>query len=325
MLKNLSLLCFLILAASAAAFGQYVDVSYDLTVECSEMVVVPGGTTHFTAKFAGAGKIKIEAYNWTVSAGEIVSGQGTPSIEVAVPRAEIGSLTATVDLMPKEAVFPGQKLNESCTVSLMQMPKPELVDSSGPKYNCERDLYQFDSLNTRLNNDPNYQAYIVVYSDTVAGVKRRRETVTRYINSRKIDNTRLTFLEGAADEAKTEIWLVPPGADPPSVLSTAFKPARAVKPTGPELFGLDASDGITECNNTPYDPAAYADALAADKTLRGKVVIGESSVARFRRKVAEIRRILAKRRITPSRVVFKFEKVGPYPLARGIQLWTVPK
>lgn len=56
-------------------------------------------TVTYTANVAGGDPDTTPTFNWTVSAGEIISGQGTPSITVDVSDLEPGtSVTATVDV-----------------------------------------------------------------------------------------------------------------------------------------------------------------------------------------------------------------------------------
>ncbi|HVE59573.1 MAG TPA: hypothetical protein VNB22_22375 [Pyrinomonadaceae bacterium] len=70
---------------------------------CPSLVVTggggvnPGGSVVFIANVSGGTAIDL-TYNWTVSQGEIVSGQGTPQIKVKTTREMIGTIAATVEI-----------------------------------------------------------------------------------------------------------------------------------------------------------------------------------------------------------------------------------
>lgn len=60
--------------------------------------VKPGETVTFTANVLPADIIEGITYNWTVSQGEIIEGQGTPTITVKTSSAMTGEITATVKI-----------------------------------------------------------------------------------------------------------------------------------------------------------------------------------------------------------------------------------
>jgi hypothetical protein len=66
-------------------------------VKAASETVRAGETITFSAKFSRAAENIV--YNWSISGGEIIEGQGTARIKVATP-PEMGglSLTATVEL-----------------------------------------------------------------------------------------------------------------------------------------------------------------------------------------------------------------------------------
>jgi hypothetical protein len=124
-----------------------------------------------------------------------------------------------------------------------------------------------------------------------------------------------------SDDPRTEFWLVPPGAEAPAAGPSDFDPVK--RETKPYVFGLESSDGVAGCEETPYDPVAYADHLKGSKD-RGKIVISERSLARFRRKEREVRNTLQKAGVAQSRVRSQFVKVS-HPLQGSVELWIIPK
>jgi hypothetical protein len=75
----------------------------DLPCECPSLDVSGGGeikageTVTFTAKVSGGTASDI-TYNWTISQGEIVAGQGTSTITVKTTKEMTGTITATVEI-----------------------------------------------------------------------------------------------------------------------------------------------------------------------------------------------------------------------------------
>src|SRR5687768_14759996 len=100
--------------------------------ECPTVTVTgPAGVTNrgelmtFTANVSGGTQDSV-TYNWTVTAGTIESGQGTPSISVRAPSDGTTSVTATVSVLET----PGCDCNRSAseTAPVGQPPGAILVD-----------------------------------------------------------------------------------------------------------------------------------------------------------------------------------------------------
>ena len=117
------LLAFLFTASMAVTAQRHPQYSVEVT--CSEKT--PGGSviTEFTANV----KPKIEEsqrerafYNWTVSVGTIVEGQGTDKIQVQLDKeAAERSVSAQVQVAGD---FYYQTLSNSCTTEVGPWPKP---------------------------------------------------------------------------------------------------------------------------------------------------------------------------------------------------------
>ena len=70
----------------------------DVYVSSAESVT-PGATVTFTANVSGGDPRVTPTYNWFISDGEIISGQGTSSISVSTTNLKAGtSITATLDV-----------------------------------------------------------------------------------------------------------------------------------------------------------------------------------------------------------------------------------
>lgn len=172
----------------------------------------PGGSMTFTATAAGA-----ESYNWTVSAGTIESGQGTPSITVRIPSdVKTGmSVTATVSVgLPTRADCDACPNTASATGEVPPVRGPELSDDFG-KATDDDIKARVDNFFIQLNNNPSAQGYIINYG-TPAQIKKRRASIMKAINFRKYDVGRVTFVDGPNNGSEqTKFFLVPAGADAP--------------------------------------------------------------------------------------------------------------
>ena len=101
-------------------------------------------------------------YNWTVSAGTIESGQGTPSITVATTGEMAGSnVTATVNIGGQDdAAIVRRKLRKPA--ASLRTPQAVLVDEFG-KQTHDEIRARLDTFFAELPNNPNNQGYIINY------------------------------------------------------------------------------------------------------------------------------------------------------------------
>jgi len=82
---------------------------------------------------------------------------------------------------------------------------------------------RMDNFWANLANDPTAQGYIVNYG-SARDVARRETMIRSYIRFRQIDAARTTFIRGGfLKEIRTQLWIVPSGAQPPPIMPTAEK------------------------------------------------------------------------------------------------------
>jgi hypothetical protein len=173
----------------------------------------PGTPMTFSANVSGSGNY---TYNWSVSAGTITSGQGTSTITVDTTGLAGQTVTATLELGGQDPTCNCETTkSESGPVS----PKPQasLIDEYGKKSNDEVKAY-VDNINTQLGNNPTARIYIIIYG-TPAQIKAQRAQLTKAMQFRGTDMSRVTIVEGGdqGDGPKTKIYLVPQGAENPSM------------------------------------------------------------------------------------------------------------
>lgn len=123
------ILAALLLISLNTVFGQSGDVSYPLLVECSENPLSAGDLAVFTAKFSPEIKTDDLSFNWTTNLGELTEGQGTSSIKVKLPE-DGDSVTATLKI-GGSSLWVGSQTTASCTVSINQIPKAQLITETG--------------------------------------------------------------------------------------------------------------------------------------------------------------------------------------------------
>lgn len=187
-----------------------------LSVSGPAGITAPGGTMTFVANLSGGSQDRPITYNWTVSAGTIESGQGTPTITVRVPSDMAGgNITATVDIGGLDPTC-GCQTNASETAGVIKPEGIIDVDTFGPLSNDDVKA-RVQSFYTQLANNPNAQGYIITYG-TPKEIAARRLQITKAITFLKLDPSRVTFVDGGnkGTGVETHFFIVPPGVTPPT-------------------------------------------------------------------------------------------------------------
>lgn len=155
-------------------------------------------------------------YNWSVSAGTIIEGQGTPTIKVATTGLAGQTIKATLSMGGYT-----MDCSASCAVSI---PVPEAKCrkfDEFPNISRNDEKARLDNYGIELQNDPTATAYIIVYpgrSGRQGDVQRHTTRLVDYlVNSRIIDARRIvTLVGGTRDELMVELWTCQQGATPPN-------------------------------------------------------------------------------------------------------------
>ncbi len=187
-----------------------------IEIVCPTDVAV-GQAVTFSSRLTGGVPANTNAlYNWTVSAGTIIQGQGTDTIRVDTTGLAGQSITASLSVG-------GYNLDcaASCTVGF-PLPRPtnrkfdEFPDISRNDEKARLDNYVIE-----LQNDPGATAHVIVYPgrDGKRGeVQKHANRIVDYlVNSRGLDKSRIVTLVGPArDHLFVELWITPQGATPPN-------------------------------------------------------------------------------------------------------------
>ncbi len=181
-----------------------------LTISGPAGITNPGDTMTFTASAAGD-----LTYTWRVSAGEIESGQGTPSITVRTTSGMAGSnVTATVTIGGTDPTCNCVTERDE-TAPVASVPQARQTDEFGRRVDDEVKAF-VDNFYIQLNADPTASGYIIIYG-TPAQIRAQRAQIMRAVNFLRKDASRLTFVDGPDNGTgvSTKFYVVPSGAANP--------------------------------------------------------------------------------------------------------------
>ncbi|MDQ4123164.1 MAG: PKD domain-containing protein [Acidobacteriota bacterium] len=189
----------------------------NVDVTASPNVVNVGETVTFTAT-ADAGGQSV-TYDWSVSGGEIVSGQGTPTITVRATTAGT-NITATATVTTPD---PNCRASDSATAEVARIPEAREIDRYGRLIpNAEK--ARLDNVAVAAQNEPGSRILIVTTGRNAAAARRRAQFARNYlVNTRGIDPGRIDIRSGGTGADETVIWLVPAGAADPAPAATPFE------------------------------------------------------------------------------------------------------
>lgn len=174
-----------------------------------------GGTMTFTVNVSG-GSGETPTYNWSVSSGTIIEGQGTPVIRVqTTPDMAGGSVTATVDIGGLCDICDRTRSDTAGIAPAVVAPEARKVDEFNVLQNDDV-KNRVDNLYIELNNNPNSQGYIINYG-TDKEIAKREKQIRDAIAFRKYDASRITMVRGGDQGTgiRTVFWIVPAGAPNP--------------------------------------------------------------------------------------------------------------
>ena len=169
----------------------------------------------FSAKVSGGNPPAAPTYNWTVSSGTIVEGQGTSSIRVDTTGLAGQTVTATLSMGGYTI-----DCSANCAASVpLPSAKCRKFDEF-PEISRNDLKARLDNYAVEIQNDPTSTAYVVIYpghAGKSAGAQKQTSQIMDYlVNTRGIDARRIVTLVGAArDSLQVELWSCPQGTIPP--------------------------------------------------------------------------------------------------------------
>ncbi|HEX3143381.1 MAG TPA: hypothetical protein VHQ64_05380, partial [Pyrinomonadaceae bacterium] len=116
------------------------------------------------------------SYEWTVSCGKIMSGEGTPSITVDTTGCSGQTIQANVNLTGFGVPCPA-----NCSVAIPIMNKPRKFDEY---YDIARndEKARLDNYAIQLQQEPGSQGYVFVYPSRKAGASQAQARAQRVID-----------------------------------------------------------------------------------------------------------------------------------------------
>jgi hypothetical protein len=174
-------------------------------------------------------EVKEIAFNWSVSAGKIVRGQGTKMIEVDTA----GNKEITVFTEAEGFPLPCNRT----AVQTFEVGKRPILIGNMVRFNSSYYSALVDELMIRLNDDPTSSGCVIIYGGRQAGASARnrmtREAKKPFI-FRRYDLGRITIIDGGYREySGVDLWMVPPNTDlptpTPSVDQKLIKPPAKMR------------------------------------------------------------------------------------------------
>ncbi len=177
-------------------------------------VTAPGEVMTFTANVSGGTQPSV-TYNWTVSSGTIIEGQGTPAIRVqTTPEMAGGNVTATVEIGGVCDICNQRTASE--TGGIASLPQNQEVDDFGVAANDDV-RNRLDNFFLQLQNNPGANGYIINYG-TARDVARRETLIRNHVAFRNFDASRINLVRGGENDGtlRTRFVLSPSGAPTPT-------------------------------------------------------------------------------------------------------------
>lgn len=172
-----------------------------------------------SAQVSGAAPDAVLTYNWTISAGTIMSGQGTSSITIDTSQTAGKIPTTTVEV----GGIPNCPLVRSCSFpthadGTFTFPEPRKFDRYS-RLTVDEEKQRLDNFAAQLLIEPETKAYIIVYTGERTRAFERQAHIRRIkrylIKNGGIDSGRIFFADGGTRESLTfELTLLPPDVTP---------------------------------------------------------------------------------------------------------------
>lgn len=168
----------------------------------------------FSAKVEGKLPHKVK-YEWTVSTGQIIDGQGTSAITVVHPDPN-QTLTATVEISPLPKGCIGHASESTAPID---RPTPFLIDE------VEQPITKLSEQVLRTaaqeqKNNPNSNLYIIAYANSDVSQFDVRQAVKKVsdflIKEMKLTASEFEIVTVRSETNAVKIYRIPPGAEKPS-------------------------------------------------------------------------------------------------------------
>jgi hypothetical protein len=187
-----------------------------IEITCPTTVVIDQPLT-FSSRYTGGVPANVTpVYNWSVSAGTIIEGQGTSSIKVDTTGLGGQTVRATLSM--------GGYTLECSAECGVTIPLPKINSrrfDEFPDISRNDEKARLDNFAIELQNDPTATAYVIVYPGRTSkrgDVQHHSSRIIEYlVHSRGLDERRIVTLVGSTrEQLHVELWVTPQGATPPT-------------------------------------------------------------------------------------------------------------
>ncbi|MEP7149249.1 MAG: hypothetical protein ABI857_10230 [Acidobacteriota bacterium] len=195
-------------------------VKADETVICPEVNIAGDGFRHdrsqplrFSTLLKGTNPAGTFTLRWTVSAGRIVDGNGTPTILVDLTDSKDRRVTAGlfVEGLPVECE---NYYSSSTEVGMFAYKYAEI------QYNYSYFAAIVDGLMSELSVQQSLHGVVIFYAPRTGGAREleaRILSARNHVRFRRFDPMRISFVNGGhREEASVEFFLVPAGVQHPT-------------------------------------------------------------------------------------------------------------
>ena len=188
-----------------------------------------GDLVTFAAINQGTAPVPLK-YAWRVSNGRVTSGLGTPSI--TVDSTGIGGSTINAELDVNDDVY-DNRCRQVISVPTDVVREPVVEIKVPLPFRCDEFAAtvpddakaRFDTCVIQAQNTPDAQIYVIIYpgTDRVSTGRNSYDRLSKFtldymVKNRGFDPRRIQIVRGSnRARSSYEIWIVPPGANPPVV------------------------------------------------------------------------------------------------------------
>jgi hypothetical protein len=196
----------------------------EISISCPTGEVPVGSPATVSVDVRGGGNPSV-TYNWSVSAGTISGGQGTPSITIDTAGLGGQTVTATVEIggLPPEC---DRTRSCSFTVTTPPVETCRIFDQYNDlRFNDEK--ARLDNFAIQLQQEPGATGYYAIWGSCEGEGQRRADRAVDYlVNTRGIDASRIrTVVDPNCRETLTvELHICPAGVNPTPQNSATVTP-----------------------------------------------------------------------------------------------------
>jgi len=206
---KLSLVSIVALFTLGSAYGQCPSIS----VQGPTSLISVGDEATFRAELGTVGPRV--SYRWSVSAGTMIKGQGSPEISVKTDDSMTGSnFTVTVEI---DGIASGCKNSGTATAAVATKIACILIEDEWGDVKPSDIRGRLDNFFADLSNNPTHTGIVklIVTADEPMDLSNKRlKFILRHTAYRKFDRSRMWFQFELGEKIRTAVHRIVPGGEP---------------------------------------------------------------------------------------------------------------